>query len=395
MIEDLTSDILSEYYEKKFPLDRFVSYIGPDDFKTREFMFIVNENVVRNISFNTPEKMKEFMVSNSVESAYVGAVYDRPPSKNNRVQDIIWRYREFIFDIDLSDYDAHDSEGNYVGVRTCGCEKYSYCDFCWNLALEAALFIDETMKEDFGFKEMKWFFSGRRGVHGWVMDNETKSLTNEQRTSILNYLTMINDPTRSQSLEEIPNEAKPLRNRIFSLLVKPYIEYVFLQDLENPVLQCQNCKSKFRAYDLIKEVTGRKAEGLRFDTLDKRIKESNIKCKYCSSELTNITKQEVENFGLTELKASRIIKQVKETRIFDHNQYNIIMPDDWKVRRNVANDIILRRYPRIDKAVSTDIKRVSRLPYSVHGSTGKIAMEIKDIRNFYPDSAPTIWDALM
>ncbi len=40
MIEDLTSDILSEYYEKKFPLDRFVSYIGPDDFKTREFMFI-------------------------------------------------------------------------------------------------------------------------------------------------------------------------------------------------------------------------------------------------------------------------------------------------------------------------------------------------------------------
>ena len=101
MIEDLTSDILSEYYEKKFPLDRFVSYIGPDDFKTREFMFIVNENVVRNISFNTPEKMKEFMVSNSVESAYVGAVYDRPPSKNNRVQDIIWKYREFIFDIDF------------------------------------------------------------------------------------------------------------------------------------------------------------------------------------------------------------------------------------------------------------------------------------------------------
>jgi DNA primase small subunit len=339
--------------------------------------------------------MKEYMVTNSVESAYVGAVYDKPPTKNSRVQDIGWKYREFIFDIDLSDYDAYDSEGNYVGVRTCGCEKYAYCDFCWELALEAAQFIDETMKEDFGFKDMKWFFSGRRGVHGWVMQEDTRYLTNEQRTAILNYLTMINDPSRSQSLEEIPNEARPLRNRIYSLLVKPYIEFVFLQDLENPFLQCQNCKSKFRAYNLVQEVTGRKIEGARFDTIDKRIEEHDIKCKYCSGSLVNITRNEVEEFGLTQIKASRLISQIKETKVFDHNQYNMIMPYDSKVRRTIANDIILRRYPRIDKAVSTDIKRVSRIPYSVHGGTGRIAIEIKDIKNFYPDSAPTIWEALM
>lgn len=394
MIENLTSEMLSEYYQKKFPLDRFISYISPDDFNKREFMFIINENVTRNLSFSTPEEMKKFMVSNSVESAYVGAVYDKPPSKTNRIQYLNWRYREFIFDIDLSDYDAVDPDGNYVGVRTCGCDKYGYCKLCWPLVIDAATFIDETMIEDFGFKEMKWFFSGRRGVHGWVMENETKNLTNEQRTSILNYLTMINDPTRSQSIEEIPNEAKPLRNRIFSLLVKPYIEYAFLRDLENPVLQCQNCKSKFRAYELIKEVTGRKAEGLKFDTINKRIQENKIKCQYCSGELINITQQELENFGLTEFKASKIIKQVKGTSNFNHNQYNIIMPDVWKVRRKVSNDMILRRYPRIDKAVSTDIKRVSRIPYSIHGSTGKIAVEIMDLNSFYPDSKQNIWEAL-
>ncbi|MHA1218085.1 MAG: DNA primase catalytic subunit PriS [Candidatus Heimdallarchaeaceae archaeon] len=386
MSEEVTSELLSEYYEKKFPIESFMSYLGSDDFQNREFGFVVNERFTRNISFENTKKLREFMVSNSVQHAYVGSVYGKPPSRDNRIHSIKWKYREFIFDIDINEYDL---------VRSCDCGKYDYCKICWPLVQDAVIFIEETMKEDFGFKEMKWFFSGRRGVHGWVVDKESKFLNNEQRVSILNYLTFIHDETRSQSIEEIPNEAKPLRNRIFSLLVKPYIEHSFLVDLDNPILQCQSCKSKFRAYELIEEVTGRKTESLRFSTLDKRIQNSNIKCKYCSGELENITKLEIEDFGLTELKARKIITQVKETTSFDHNQYNIIMPNDWKVRRKMSNDIILNRYPRIDRVVSTDIKRVSRIPYSIHGNTGKIVIEIKDIDSFYPDSTPNIWEALM
>ena len=386
MKNKVTPELLSEYYEKKFPLESFMSYLGLSDFPNREFGFVINDRFTRNISFENTKKLREFMVTNSVQHAYVGSVYAKPPSREDRIHSIDWKYREFIFDIDINEYDL---------VRTCDCGKYEYCKICWPLVRDAVLFIEETMIEDFGFKEMKWFFSGRRGVHGWVMDNESKTLNNEQRVSILNYLTFIHDETRSQSIEEIPNEAKPLRNRIFSLLVKPYIEYSFLVDIDNPILQCQNCKSKFRAYELIKEVTGRSAEGLRFDALNKRILTNNIKCQYCSGELVNITQQEVEEFGLTELKARKIITQIKETKTFDHNQYNIIMPNDWKVRRKVSNDMILRRYPRIDRAVSTDIKRVSRIPFSIHGDTGKIVIEIKDINKFYPDSAPNIWETLM
>ena len=40
-----------------------------------------------------------------------------------------------------------------------------------------------------------------------------------------------------------------------------------------------------------------------------------------------------------------------------------------------------------------DTRRVSRMPFSVHGKTGQIAIDItKDIRDFYPDSAPQVQD---
>ena len=176
MSEILTDELLSKYYEEKFPMDYFMSFIGLSNFQNREFGFVVGEDrFVRNISFPNTGKLKEFIVQNSVKHAYVGAVYDIPPSKNNPIQKIKWHSREFIYDIDIDEYDL---------VRTCGCHGDVYCKDCWSLVQEAAIFIDKTMKEDFGFKEVIWFFSGRRGVHGWVMDKITQDFDQAQRVAI-------------------------------------------------------------------------------------------------------------------------------------------------------------------------------------------------------------------
>jgi DNA primase small subunit len=51
--------------------------------------------------------------------------------------------------------------------------------------------IHRALIEDFGFKNILWVYSGRRGVHCWVCDPIARALTVDARKGIVNYLELV------------------------------------------------------------------------------------------------------------------------------------------------------------------------------------------------------------
>jgi len=60
-----------------------------------------------------------------------------------------------------------------------------------------------------------------------------------------------------------------------------------LKDFIDPLTQCKNCKSFYRADNLIEEATGIFVEGAKPDELTKTIRENKIKCPKCKGELAD------------------------------------------------------------------------------------------------------------
>jgi DNA primase small subunit len=84
-----------------------------------------------------------------------------------------------VIDIDISDYD---------NVRLCGCKEAKVCNSCWQLMECAMKVLDHLLNDVFGCKHRLWVFSGRRGIHCWVADEQFRILDNQARASVADFL---------------------------------------------------------------------------------------------------------------------------------------------------------------------------------------------------------------
>lgn len=184
-------ELLGMYYSRLFPFSLLYSWLSYDPstsgaakvFSHREFSFTIDvkgEDVyIRYQSFSDEAEFKAAVLQRRPNKIDIGAVFSHPPKDHKAITNgFKTQQRELVFDIDLTDYDE---------VRKCGCQGAKICGKCWRMMTMAVKVMDSGLREDFGFEHVAWFYSGRRGVHAWICDEDARSLTNEARSAIASY----------------------------------------------------------------------------------------------------------------------------------------------------------------------------------------------------------------
>ncbi|CAL8143456.1 unnamed protein product [Orchesella dallaii] len=330
-------DFLPLYYGRLFPgelMYRWLSYGNRDFFSHREFSFSLQGDVyLRYQSFSSHEHFVEALKHLKPEKIDIGAVYNQKPRTKELWTDLIPLQKEFVLDIDLTDYDD---------VRSC-CQGAKVCEKCWKFIAVAVKIIDASLRDDFGFQHLLWVFSGRRGVHCWVCDETAINLDSHARTAILGYLTVIRGGV---------NQAKKVK-----------IENV---DRLHPFL----CRS----LDIIDE---------KFDEI-------------CRDDQNMLENGDI-NFEMLPVEVKTAVRNSNDrfndlmTYLHDNKK------ESKTLKRTTLCELKLQLcFPRLDVNVSKELNHLLKSPFCIHPKTEKICVPFdpKKAFEFQPSQVPTITQVL-
>jgi DNA primase small subunit len=280
----------------------------------------------------------------------IGAVYSHAPSKHNTVTKEAYRpiERELVFDIDMDDYDD---------FRTC-CSGSKLCMKCWTFMKAGIKVLDRALRQDFGFKHLLFVFSGRRGVHCWVCDKTARRLSNEQRSAVADYLTMVSPGKNKSQAEFKLYGAAELHPSITQ--AHKICEHYFRDD---PQCVLQQQKILTQGPHLA-------------NILDTMLHSERQEVEKFLAAHPDATSQDIWA-QLEQVAAKRTadtFKQQAETKI-------------------LLKDVVIQlTYPRLDIMVSKQMNHLLKSPFVVHPKTGRVCVpiDIAKLDTFSPFDVPTV-----
>lgn len=214
-----------------------------------------------------------------------------------------------------------DVDAKDIPIRECGCD--GVCEICLNQAREIICRLIDTLKGDLGLKDMHVVYSGR-GYHLRVLDEPVMTMDSDVRGQIVQYL--------------IGSEV-------------PQNEYA----KEGVTYKLEHFTIPFGYPQVFTDRT-----------------------RYAILHLT-------EDAQLDEVNKKLLKDVIKNRELLKDNQWGIfkgkIGPQRYqKVIRSIAS----LNLGLVDAKVSIDLKRILRLPTSLHSMVSMKCMEVKNIENFDP-----------
>jgi DNA primase small subunit len=214
-----------------------------------------------------------------------------------------------------------DVDAKDIPIRTCECE--SVCDICLNEAREIVCDIIDTLKKDLGLNNIHVIYSGR-GYHVRVLDDNVTSVNSDVRSQIVKYLVGAEVPENEYSLD--------FEKVSYEHFVIPFgYPNVFTKRVKYSILHLN--------------------EHSNLDEVNKKLLKDVLKNRHLIEE---------DNWGMFK---------------------NKIGPLRYK---KVVNGIASMNMSLVDAKVSIDLKRILRLPSSLHSMVSMKCTEVKNIETFDP-----------
>ena len=155
-----------------------VSLAMPERFAKREFgfMFFDRQFVMRHLGFQTRASLKKYLIEQVPAHAYHSCAYYETPDAPTMVEKK-WLGADLIFDLDADHVE--------------GTKGLPYEQMLARVKEEVTRLIDEFLLGDLGFEEdeLKIVFSGGRGYHVHINSPRVVKLTSHERREIVDYVT--------------------------------------------------------------------------------------------------------------------------------------------------------------------------------------------------------------
>lgn len=333
---------------------RQVPLCMPDRFARREFgfMFFDRTFVMRHLSFPTRASLKKYLVEQVPSHAYYSCAYYEKPDAP-KMAEKKWLGADLIFDLDADHVE--------------GTKGLPYEKMLERVKEEVVRLIDEFLLGDLGFDgdALKVAFSGGRGYHVHINDPRVMRLSSHERREIVDYVTGT-DLDIDWVFPSTVFETRRFKERVGT-------EYRRAM----PRLSDGGWRRRIRRGidDLLAEL-----EALDEDEAVKRISEGlsasdkETGARTVEGMYSDLFKGASGKRGADRMRSDDTFEVFSQKRHGDA----FLRLVDMRVKGRMKGET--------DEPVTSDIKRLIRLPSSLHGKTGfqVIPMKRDDLDDFDP-----------
>jgi len=203
---------------------------------------------------------------------------------------------------------------------------------------------------DFGFSNILWVYSGRRGIHCWVADSRARKLSQEARSAIVQYMSVITGGENKSRKVELGLNLHPTLRQIYQEILLPWFEDHILIDQQ--LLENEKAQEKILSC----------------------IPDENMR-----QSLSN----EWSKYPVDGIQKWADIKATVENEMKVNRKSFLINP--------IYDIVFTYTYPRLDVNVSHGLNHLLKAPFCVHPSTGRVCVPIdpEHCQEFDPFKVPT------